>query len=456
MEAFGEKLRRQREQRGITLEAISSSTKISTRMLRALEEEKFEQLPGGVFNKGFVRAYARQVGMDEEEAIADYLAALHESQIRSQAILPDLRTGKPAGAASEPLHHLPHAHEPAQEDRGQHEARSGVVAADENPIAPDRRRVHGRRDEDRRNEERRNQARTNRNRGKEDSRAPWQVENRPAADLLSAVHGEPNHDSARQPRMPIFATGTFGDSDKSSNSLPWITLAAALLLICVGLAFWNVHRHKRSLVSQRSEAASAALAPSQTSTPVAAPEPPVSKSPTNHLLKAKLDSTAATKPQKISAGTIRPAGTQTAAAAAPAPATHPLISQAAAINPAAGPSSITAGSITAGASSKAVSQPTAAASPVAFTLLIRAEKTSWVSITADGKLVAEETLIAPAEKSVRASNQVVVKAGNAAGVSFLWNAKEIPAQGKDGEVMTFMFDASGMKVSGNSQLPDAN
>ena len=56
---FGEKLRKHREQRGIALDAISNTTKISTRMLRAIEEEHFDQLPGGVFNKGFVRAYAR-------------------------------------------------------------------------------------------------------------------------------------------------------------------------------------------------------------------------------------------------------------------------------------------------------------------------------------------------------------------------------------------------------------
>src|SRR5271166_5095658 len=93
--AFGEKLRKQREQRGIELDAISNTTKISTRMLRALEDEHFDQLPGGVFNKGFVRAYARQVGLDEEEAISDYLTALRESQIQAQQILPNFRAAKP-------------------------------------------------------------------------------------------------------------------------------------------------------------------------------------------------------------------------------------------------------------------------------------------------------------------------------------------------------------------------
>src|SRR6202035_4047097 len=68
----------QREQRGLALEAISNTTKISTRMLRALEGEHFDQLPGGVFNKGFVRAYARFLGIDEDQAVADYSTASNE------------------------------------------------------------------------------------------------------------------------------------------------------------------------------------------------------------------------------------------------------------------------------------------------------------------------------------------------------------------------------------------
>jgi cytoskeletal protein RodZ len=78
---FGENLRQRREQRGLTIDAISNVTKISPRMLLALEEERFDQLPGGVFNKGFVRAYARQLGLSEEETLNDYLGALRETQV---------------------------------------------------------------------------------------------------------------------------------------------------------------------------------------------------------------------------------------------------------------------------------------------------------------------------------------------------------------------------------------
>jgi len=85
MGSFGDRLKKEREQRSISLDDISLSTKIGTRMLRALEEEKFEQLPGGIFNKGFVRAYARHLGLDEEQAVADYMEALGESQAKASA-----------------------------------------------------------------------------------------------------------------------------------------------------------------------------------------------------------------------------------------------------------------------------------------------------------------------------------------------------------------------------------
>lgn len=77
---FGEKLQREREMRGITLDEIAKATKIGTRSLRALEQEDFNKLPGGIFNKGFVRAYARFLGIDEEQAVADYLAAIEEPE----------------------------------------------------------------------------------------------------------------------------------------------------------------------------------------------------------------------------------------------------------------------------------------------------------------------------------------------------------------------------------------
>jgi len=83
--SFGDRLQRERELRGITLEEIAEATKIGTRSLSALEDEDFNKLPGGIFNKGFVRSYARYLGLDEEQAVADYLAAVSEAVAAGKA-----------------------------------------------------------------------------------------------------------------------------------------------------------------------------------------------------------------------------------------------------------------------------------------------------------------------------------------------------------------------------------
>jgi cytoskeleton protein RodZ len=77
---FGESLKREREMRGVTLEEISAATRIAARFLRAIEEEQWDQLPGGVFNRGFVRAVARYLGLDEENIVAEYTSAVGDRQ----------------------------------------------------------------------------------------------------------------------------------------------------------------------------------------------------------------------------------------------------------------------------------------------------------------------------------------------------------------------------------------
>ena len=72
---FGEDLRMERVARGISLEEISTITKISQRHLLALEQERFGQLPGGILNKGIVRGYVTAAGLDAEEWIARYNSA---------------------------------------------------------------------------------------------------------------------------------------------------------------------------------------------------------------------------------------------------------------------------------------------------------------------------------------------------------------------------------------------
>lgn len=101
MALFGTNLRQAREAHNMTLQEVAAATKVSTRALQALEDERFDLLPGGIFNKGFVRAYARCVGLDEEKAVAEYLdaAKLATPEIDMQAMSSQVSAAR---AAREP------------------------------------------------------------------------------------------------------------------------------------------------------------------------------------------------------------------------------------------------------------------------------------------------------------------------------------------------------------------
>jgi cytoskeleton protein RodZ len=80
---LGEKLRQAREERGISISEVAEQTRISPMYLESIESDNYKPLPGGIFNKGFVKAYAKYVGIDEQEALQDYarLVAQHEDPI---------------------------------------------------------------------------------------------------------------------------------------------------------------------------------------------------------------------------------------------------------------------------------------------------------------------------------------------------------------------------------------
>ena len=84
---FGEHLRREREMRGISLDEICSATRITTRFLEALESEQWDRLPGGVFNRGFVRAVAHHLGLDEENLLAEYMLATGDRATASASVV---------------------------------------------------------------------------------------------------------------------------------------------------------------------------------------------------------------------------------------------------------------------------------------------------------------------------------------------------------------------------------
>lgn len=75
---FGEELRLAREARGITLREISEQTRISMGYLEAIETNDYKRLPGGIFNRSFIKAYARFIGYDEQQALEGYARTMRE------------------------------------------------------------------------------------------------------------------------------------------------------------------------------------------------------------------------------------------------------------------------------------------------------------------------------------------------------------------------------------------
>lgn len=386
--AFGDKLRKQRELRGIELDAISNTTKISTRMLRALEEEHFDQLPGGVFNKGFVRAYARHVGLDEQEAIADYLAALNGSQIPPQENLPNPRT-------------------PATN-------RESTIATAKTPT---RTRPADRPPTDHPREDRPPKVRPPEARPTEPRAAKVSA---PSEPLATPVEHFPK-------KYPAAALAD--DAGQQPTPIPWEKLAVALLLVALVLAFWSYRRHRQQIAAAHPSVAS--VAPDHT---VSIEQPAAKNSAGTNA--ATTQSTTPTSPTTNTPLPSSPSSTSTKPAA---------------------PNSDDEGADSADTPTSKSAAHAAASKPLpTFTLVIRATETSWISITADGNPVATETLIAPAGTSVRATHEIVVKTGNAAGLSFSLKGKTVPTQGNEGEVKTFTFDPTGLREPPSAQTPTTN
>ena len=408
MGAFGEKLRKQREQRGISLDAISNTTKISPRMLRAIEDEHFDQLPGGVFNKGFVRAYARQVGLDEEEAVSDYLAALRESQVQSQTILPNFRsraenTTAPAAPANRRVQAEDRRKEALRsQDRETRPAEAGPRTPASGVPSNGDRYSKDRAHEDRTDEARAHAVRAHEVRSHEDLGEEGVDDAAYSSPSFLNLSFNPSASPPQSHSHPEqFAVPAPDAAGSGTHRVPWEKLAVALLVVIVILALWTLHRRGQSSAASQPETAS----------------------------RAPVSSVPASAPAKPSA---------TATALVAKPPANELHNSSSETSP--------DGDINPPVSKSRRHVPTGKPTPT-LTLLIRADQTCWVSISADGQPVATETLIAPAHTSVRAGHEITVKAGNTAGISFQLNGKEIQVQGNSGEVRTFTFDATGMRAS---------
>ncbi|HET9406500.1 MAG TPA: RodZ domain-containing protein [Candidatus Sulfotelmatobacter sp.] len=376
MGSFGDKFRKERERREFTLDDVSNVTKISSRMLKAIEDEHFDQLPGGVFNKGFIRAYAKHLGLNDEEAVNEYLAALRQAQVDAQSAgwqpehPPLPRT--PVAKFAQPVPVPPFA---ATRSPAPPPAAPPPTVAAEPPRSP----------------------------------VPAQE---PLAEKVT-----------RRPPASEFKGETAGPR----RSIPWRIPAVVVALIVITVFLWNRHsRNARAYSAPAHQSVSSGVS-AQATVP---PPPAISTQPV-------------APPNKLPATPIVAASTPSSNPASNAASVAPKSAE----STPGTPKNSAGSDVTVKKFSRAAT-PAGTSVPVAkpFTLQIRAAENSWISVTADGQLITQETLIAPANTSVRGTREIVVKAGNAAGVSFLINGKEIPAQGTEGEVKTYIFDPNGLRL----------
>jgi cytoskeleton protein RodZ len=366
---FGDKFRKAREKKEMSLDDVSNVTKIGARMLRAIEEEHFDQLPGGVFNKGFIRAYAKHLGLNDEEAVSDYLSCLRQAQIDAHEVWEPEASSKQNSAQRL-----------ATEKRHLVEPKKSAVK----------------------------------------SSSAVEVQELPNLQL-------PRAEDVRPPRKSF--------AKNSDREMPWSILTiAAVVLILAGI-LWVRRSHL-----PRTTAAASNATPQQEKTAPAVPAsvtapPAVDQSPSPATTRS---TTTLTPPSN--SNSLPPRGSQSSgdsSAAAPAVSTS---------LPASAPGNPEGNDVTTRTLHQSTPSPPLAQSAVPLKLVIRAQETSWISVQADGQNVSQETLIAPAHASIRAAREIVVRIGNAAGVTFLWNGQEIPADGAEAEVKTFVFDANGMRV----------
>jgi cytoskeleton protein RodZ len=81
----GARLREAREKRGVSLRQIANTTRISVMSLEALERSDLSRLPGGIFTRAFIRAYAQEVGLDPDRTIQDFVAELPSESVAATA-----------------------------------------------------------------------------------------------------------------------------------------------------------------------------------------------------------------------------------------------------------------------------------------------------------------------------------------------------------------------------------
>lgn len=412
MGEFGDKFRKAREKKDISLDDVSNVTKIGSRMLRAIEEEHFDQLPGGVFNKGFIRAYAKHLGLNDEEAVTDYLACLRQAQIDAHEVWEPEKPVKPSSAQRLAAPDGRRLVEP----NPSHRSRVEPSKVGPNLIGPSKSSLK--------------------------SQPPVQVEEPPDPQL--------SHDRDDRSSPSRFAT-------KSDREIPWSILGIAALVVVLAFILWI--RRSNSTHTAAVNASPAKLQQAASAPPVQAPVPASAPDLVTQPSHPRSVHPQPVHPPAVSAVTHPLQGSLSSAtpmrSSAAAPATSSTANSKGGPEQNEGNENNEKSDVTTHSFRRAV-PPTSAKAIVPMKLVIRATETSWISVQADGETVSQETLIAPAHASVRATREIVARIGNAAGITFLWNGREIPAGGAEAEAKTFVFDANGMRAVTSAPSPAQN
>src|ERR1700733_6226470 len=473
---FGEKFREERERRGFTLDDISNVTKINSRMLQAIEQEQFDVLPGGVFNKGFIRATAKVLGFNPEDAITGYLSALRQAQLDPQALAVDQplpprttagaikqamptvpvadasrvveKTAPPASLkwttikpVASPIISQPSASIPSpREESPQPSPTLQVSAKPESsaplpPVAPDIIRPATTQPPplwippspvspppiSRPSASKMSDSPT----PAEASRAPSPSHAPPSIPREEAQH--PQAAPIQQPSLRILIDEPAAEPRPPNNALPepqkkYAAAAGVLAAQKAGAASWKIPALILAFAAIVIVALLANRSPRHVTVQSAEPA----------------QSNSAPAPQ-TSPATNAAKQTLPSPAAAPAP-TDPAKSRA--IASAVNPSPLPAAALPA-----PNHRPAKAVAPPPFRVGISAVENCSISITADGELVARENLIAPANTSVRASHEIVVQVSNPAAISFRWNDRSVAPQGTEAQgAKTFVFDNNGLRT----------
>jgi cytoskeletal protein RodZ len=447
--AFGEKFREERERRGITLDDVSNVTKISSRMLQAIEQERFDILPGGVFNKGFIRAYAKTLGFNTEEAISEYLTALRQAQLDAQNAAWDHSPAqKPASSSLEPLPRV-------------------VTSTVKSSNAPE-------------------------------TKVPVSLESAAPVPAISVSQDSgrsmPLQSSSLQSSGPAFEEFPLPQPlvQPPPQSVPpplWISPPlspkrtspprALEPPAVLESAFAQPPTVEEHLPSQQTSARQESGAQEMQAGPQVlieeAPSAPISDIaipvPTKAASAAALQ--PANAPRWKTPALILAFGILIIAAilwmrhprqvvvVTPAVKTDSLASAQASkaspsskAEPSAEPDADDSGDKPASPAAAAAkvaghAAPAKAQAPPPFRVAIRASENCWISVTADGALVSRENMIAPANTSVKASHEIVVQVSNPAAISFRWNDHPISAPGAEADAgagaKTFVFDRTGLR-----------